>query len=706
VLSNSQDLQLEIEGMHCASCAKRVEDSLSAHDGVEKVSVNFALGKAYLHIDTNLVTVSDLENTVKQAGYTIKASADSQSQNGDENFQLILAIILTLPLTLPMLTMFSSKPFALHPYLQLILASLVQFYSGRLFYKRSYAAFKRRTADMDVLIAMGSSAAYFLSLWILLFDLDLPLYFESSAMIISLVLFGRSLEAKARGKASSAIRKLFALKPKTARVFKDGTYTEIDINLIRPGDRFQVRAGEAIPVDGEVLDGESAINESLLTGEAIPVRKKKESPIFSGTVNGTGLLTAEAKQVGEKTVLAAIIRLVEKAQGSKAPIQRLADEVAARFVPAVLLIAFLTAGFWWWNGDNLSALINAVSVLVIACPCALGLATPTAIMVSSGIGASIGIFFREAAAIERLRSLTHLVFDKTGTLTEGKPRVTKIESKEESCLSLMASLEQYSQHPLADAILAHAKDKLTPLFEAENVQVVEGRGITGFIQGQEYFLGSEAWLKEKGLAVPEKQIQESGSQSHLFTAEKFIGTVTIQDRIRPEAKELVDELKARGLSLHMLTGDRAAAAKEVASVLGIEKVHSELLPGQKVDAIKALQKKGAFVGMLGDGINDAPSLASADLGIAIGAGSDIAAEASDLTLMTSDLRGVSKAIKLSSLTYRTIQENLFFAFGYNTLAIPFAAMGFLNPMIAAAAMALSSLSVVTNALRLRSRFKS
>jgi P-type Cu+ transporter len=598
----------------------------------------------------------------------------------------------------------------LPPWVQLALATPVQFWIGWRFYAGAWHALRGGGANMDVLIALGTTMAYVYSAAVVVLRLPLHLYFEASTAIITLILMGKILEMRARSRASAAIEELIKLQPKTAHVVRGGAAVDVAVSNMQVGDVFVVRPGESVPVDGTVMEGESTVNESMLTGESLPVAKASGARIFAATLNDRGLLKARATGVGADTALAAIVRLVEEAQGSKAPIQRLADRISGIFVPVVIAVALLTfAASWWLAGDATMALVRAVAVLVIACPCALGLATPTAIMVASGAGARAGVLIRNAPALEHAGRITTLVVDKTGTVTTGKPGVTDIvpleRHDEADVLSLAASLESGSEHPLARAILEHATAKAIAIHSVSAFEAVAGKGVVGNVDSRKAAIGTPRFMAELGIAVDEARLaplQAQGKTVVLVARERqMIGLIAIADTLRPTSRTAVTALRSMGIEVIMLTGDNAATAAAIARDVGLEHYEAESLPDAKAERVAALKRHGRVVGMVGDGINDAPALAAADVSFAIGAGSDVAIKAADITLMRNDLVSVVDAIRLSRMTLRKIRQNLFFAFFYNVLGIPLAAAGMLNPVIAGAAMALSSVSVVTNSLLLK-----
>lgn len=714
----SPHVDLALTGMTCAACAARIEKVLNRLPGVT-ASVNFASETARVDYPAAGVTPDALIKAVEKAGYGAQvktaASRDNEKRLHDAAYQaefrrFVIAALLTLPFMAQMVAMLLGRHDWLPLWLQCALATPVQFWAGWRFYQGAWHALRGGTANMDVLVALGTSMAYGYSLAVWLLPLPLHVYFEASAMVITLVLLGKVLEMRARAKASSAIEELLRLQPKTATVERNGERVEIPVADMRLQDVFIVRPGDSVPVDGAVLDGESSVDESLLTGESLPVAKRAGARVYAGAINQQGVLRCTATGVGEQTALASIVRLVEEAQGSKAPIQRLADQISGVFVPVVMTLALATFLFWWLIGGNFSAgLINAVAVLVIACPCALGLATPAAIMVGSGMGARAGILMRDAQALETAGKLTTLVLDKTGTLTEGKPVVTDVVmlpgASESQLLAVAAALEQGSRHPLAQAVAAYAHEHGVAAQRVESFQSLSGKGVYGLIDGAPAMLGSPALALEHGLALPEAKItalQQAG-KTVVFVAHRHLalGLIAIADRLRPTTPAAIRALQQLNITPLMLTGDNALTAAAIAREAGIAQWEADQLPEKKLNKIKYLQSTLKITGMAGDGVNDAPALAAADVSFAIGTGADVAVQAAGITLMRNDLMGVVDAIRLSRATLAKIRQNLFFAFFYNALGIPLAATGLLNPMIAGAAMALSSVSVVSNALLLK-----
>ena len=717
-------VDLGLTGMTCAACAARIEKTLNRLPGVS-ANVNFATETASVGFDPAQASPEQLLAAVTRAGYgaTVRADPEEDRKRDDARKagelraltrEFAIAAVLTAPLLLQMIPMMLSGAHDWLPrWWQLALATPVQLWIGRRFYAGAWNALRGGGANMDVLVVLGTTMAYAWSVAVTALGLhDQHVYFDAAAAVITLVLLGKLLEARAKAGTSAAMRGLLKLAPRTAHVVRDGAAVELPVAEIVVGDRFLVRAGESVPVDGVVRDGTSSVDESMLTGESLPVAKHEGDVVYAGTVNQDGLLTCEAAKVGSDTLLAGIVRLVAEAQGSKAPIQRLADRVSGIFVPVVVAIAAVTfAVTWWLAGDAAHALVNAVAVLVIACPCALGLATPTAIMVGTGRGAQSGILIRNAAALEHAGRLQTLVVDKTGTLTEGSPEVTDVVAfggaSRADVLRAAASLEQGSTHPLALAILAAAKrEGVAPLPIAGFVST-PGRGVEARIgsDGEATTLGALAFVAQRGFEPPTTDIltleKQGKSIVGIVREGRALGIVALADAVRPTSAEAVRRLASIGVDVVMLTGDNSEAAHAVATAVGIAHYESGVLPAGKSDAVRELAASGRVTGMVGDGVNDAPALAAADVSFAIGAGSDIAVEAADVTLIRNDLNAVVDAILLSRATLAKIRQNLFFAFAYNVLGIPLAAMGLLNPVIAGAAMALSSVSVVTNALLLR-----
>jgi len=722
----AQVAEFQVYGMTCVACATRIEKSLNKLEGVE-AAVNFASETARVRYVPGLATPEMLMGAIRKAGYDaserVEASAEEEKARRTDAYRAELRLFwisaaLSLPLLLQMFSMFGQSHAELLPrWLQFALATPVQFWIGRRFYVGGYKALRGGGANMDVLVALGTSTAYGLSAVVTLFGLQHQhVYFEASAVIITLVLMGKLLEARAKLGTSAAIEALIRLQPKTARVERDGVLVEVAVGSMQKGDIFVVRSGESIPVDGLVASGESGVDESMLTGESLPVGKRAGDKVYAGTLNQQGLLRCQAEGVGAATMLAGIIRLVREAQGTKAPIQRLADQVAGVFVPVVVAISAATFALWWGIGGELApALVNAVAVLVIACPCALGLATPTAIMVGTGRGAQVGVLVKNAVALEQAEKIRALIVDKTGTLTEGKPVVTDVVVaagfSEQDLIAAAASLESGSAHPLAHAVLEYARQQGIAPAPMRDFNSVTGKGVQAMLDvpalggEQTLLLGAPAFLSESGLSVDAAAIRPLVEQGKTVVAVggagRVLGYLAIADKLRESSKEAVGKLRGMDIAVVMLTGDNAETAKAIAEAAGVANYKAQVLPGDKAAAVAEFKSAGQVVGMVGDGVNDAPALAAADVSFAIGAGSDVAIEAADIALMRNDLLSVVDAISLSRATLKKIRQNLFFAFIYNVLGIPLAAAGMLNPVIAGAAMALSSVSVVSNSLLLR-----
>ncbi|MGH7233772.1 MAG: heavy metal translocating P-type ATPase [Nitrospiraceae bacterium] len=732
-------LTIPIEGMSCASCVAKIEQGLQAMPGVAGASVNLATEKATVSYQPRATNPDAILHTIRSLGYTPMAEAaitqaghiPAQSHTRTLVRDFLVAAILTVPVMVLGMGEHLGLPISRSTsyWLQLLLATPVQLWAGWRFYKGAFAVARHGSTDMNTLIAVGTSAAYFYSLavtmapqWFTAVGGTPAVYFDTSAAIITLILFGRVLEARARGRASDAIRKLAGLQPKEARVIRSGREMDISIADVVVGDLVVVRPGEKVPVDGIVRHGASAVDESMVTGESVPVEKKPGDQVIGATLNRTGSVRVEATKVGRDSALARIMKIVEEAQAAKPPLAKLADRVASYFVPAVIAIAALTFILWFWLGPAPAlthALINFVAVLIIACPCALGLATPTSIMVGIGKGAEHGVLIRHGIALERAHALTTVVLDKTGTVTRGRLSVRSIITlasgwSPERVSAIAAAAERGSEHPVGAAIVTHAQEQGLTLDDATDFLAVPGHGVRATVEGLAVSLGNLRLMETDGVlvesaaeAAAEKLSGEGLTPMYVAVREhgdrptRLVGIVAVADTVKEHSREAIAALHRLGLEVMMLTGDNPRTAKAIADEAGIDRVLADVLPEQKAREITRLQEQGKVVAMVGDGINDAPALAQADIGIAIGTGTDVAMEAADVTLMSGDLRGVVTAIALSRATTRNIKQNLFAAFIYNILLIPAAAIGFLNPIWAAAAMALSSVSVVGNALRLR-----
>ncbi|MGK2899561.1 MAG: heavy metal translocating P-type ATPase [Burkholderiaceae bacterium] len=719
VVTNEVDLQ--VEGMTCASCVSRVEKALLKVPGVTSASVNLATEKATVHA-LSTVPLSALRAAVEKAGYVAREIEDEKPVAANalpDWWPVAISTVLTLPLFAPMLLQLFGVNWMLDGWLQLALATPVQFWLGARFYRAGWKAVRAKAGNMDLLVALGTSAAYGLSVYLLLKHADhaMPhLYFEASAAVITLVLLGKWLEKRAKRQTAAAIRALNALRPTTALLRRDGVDVEVPVDQVSVCDLVVVRPGDRVAVDGEVVEGRSHIDESLITGESLPIAKQVGDKVTGGSINAEGALTVRTLAIGAETTLARIIRMVESAQAAKAPIQRVVDRVSAVFVPVVLGIALLTfLGWLGWNGDWEQAIINAVAVLVIACPCALGLATPTAIMAGTGIAARHGILIKDAEALEVAHSVTVVAFDKTGTLTEGKPALVAVEPApgmaRADVLRLAAALQRTSSHPLAIAVLDKVHAERLPMPEAYDTKALPGRGVQGVVDGQTLVLGSTRLLNELGvdgghlLADAQRLERQGKTISWLVRTDEgdpqLLGLLAFGDTIKTSAHRAVERLHELGIRTVMLTGDNHGAAQAVAKELGIDEVRAEVLPGDKAAVVQELRAAGEVVAFVGDGLNDGPALAAASCGFAMAGGADVATETAGITLMRGDVRLVADSLDISRRTYAKIKQNLWWAFGYNVLGIPLAALGMLNPVIAGAAMAFSSVSVVSNALLLR-----
>ncbi len=713
----TETVKLDIQGMSCEACSARIEKMLNRLP-IEEAVVNSISNSGTVRFKNGIVTEEEIVNQIEKAGYSGKVIRDEDNViNRDEEElkglkrDLIISIIFTIPLFSAMFFHMAGIHTPLsNGWVQLLLAIPVQFYIGRRFYKGAFNSIRGGGANMDVLIVMGTSAAFFFSLYHTIIGSP-DLYYESSAVIITLILLGKFFEKRAKTRTTDAINKLMELQAKTAVVERDGEKLEIPVEEVVIGDIIDVKPGEKIPVDGNILSGNTNIDESMITGESIPVEKVPGDSVIGGTINKNGFIKFEASKVGKDTMLSQIVKLVEEAQGHKAPVQRLADKISGVFVPSVIIIALVTFVLTWIFKKSMdAAVMHAVAVLVIACPCSLGLATPTAIMVGTGRGASLGILIKSGEYLERACNIDACVFDKTGTLTKGEPLVQSVNNysnmTEEDFLKVFSSLESASEHPLGEAVVKYAKEKGISGLEVEEFNSLTGMGVEGKIKDIKYYIGSKKLMEEKKVSFDSKVIeafQEKGETPlMLFDQEKLLGIISVADEIKESSKTAIEKLHKMGIEIYMITGDSLKTAKAIGSELAIEKVFAEVLPEDKSDKIKEIKGQDKVVAMVGDGINDAPALAEADIGFAIGTGTDVAIEASDITIINGDINSVAKAIELSKRTMRTIKQNLFWAFFYNVIGIPIAALGFLNPMIAGAAMAFSSVSVVTNSLRLKS----
>ncbi len=735
---------LPVEGMTCASCVARIEKKLIKVDGIQNATANLASENVNIIFDRTKVDLNKIAKVIEDTGYklilpeqskesTVEFEEEIQSDTHQQKYyiklksEFIFSAILTIPIILiSMLSMtqwfHSTIPISIEAIdkILFLLTTLVMFVSGKRFFIISYKLIKHFNVDMNTLVAVGTGTAYMYSTIAVLFpellsiqNIHEHIYFDTSATIITLILFGRLLEARAKSRTSSAIKNLIGLQPKTARVKRNAKIKDIPIKEVQIGDTIIVRPGEKIPVDGVIINGSTLIDESMVTGESIPVEKNVNDKVIGGTINKNGSIEFKATAIGKNTIVSQIIKLVEQAQASKAPIQSLVDKVASVFVPTVIGIALVTFFVWYFIGgiSFTNAMINFIAVLIIACPCALGLATPTAIMVGGGVGASNGILIKNAESLEKAHKINTIVFDKTGTITTGKPTITDIitfnDYDEKNILQIAASIELKSEHPLGRAIVDYANEKGIPFLDVENFQSITGKGITASVNGVNIAIGSNSFIEDyfgelNGYNEIINQLTESAKTTILITINnKLCAIIGIADTIKSGVKESIQKLKELNIDIYLLTGDNKKTAEAIAREAGIENVIAEVYPDKKSEVIKELQSKGKIVAMVGDGINDAPALAQADVGIAIGTGTDIAIEASDITLVKGDISKVYTAILISKKTISTIKQNLFWAFIYNTIGIPIAALGLLNPIFAAAAMAFSSVSVVLNSLRLR-----
>ncbi|QSO52840.1 copper-translocating P-type ATPase [Alicyclobacillus curvatus] len=713
-----REVDLNITGMTCAACSARIEKVVNRLDAVKEASVNLASEKAHIVYFPGVLQEHDLIKAVEKAGYgatlaSETAAADEKKRKEQAYRRDVMkfwgSVILTLPLVIQMFVMLFGGSAFMPNWVSFILATPVQFYVGWRFYKGAYHSLRGGAANMDVLVALGTSVAYLYSA--ILTVLGRPdVYFDSSATVVTLIFMGKLLESSAKAKSSSAIESLAKLGAKVAHVIRDGEEVDLPVEDLKVGDVVRVRPGEKIPSDGKVLEGSSSVDESFLTGESMPVAKAPGDPVVGASVNQAGVLTMEIGKVGADTALAQVIRLVDQAQGSKAPVQRLADKISGIFVPIVLVVALVTLLLWGFIVGWTAGLIAAVAVLVIACPCSLGLATPTAIMVGTGLGAESGILIKGGEHLEKAHKVTTLVLDKTGTVTVGKPSVTDVWTtalaSEAELMAFAAALEAQSEHPLGAAVIAHAKEQGMAIPQAKDVQAIPGKGIIGVVDGETIRIGNRRWLSETGISeFPDEVLAEyetAGKTAVLVASDKgLLGIIAMADTIKSDAITTVRELSDMGIEVWMITGDNERTASAVAAQVGIKNVIAGVMPQDKASKVQELKKAGQVVAMVGDGINDAPALAAADIGIAMGTGADVALDAADIALMHGSMHGVVEAIRLSKATMKKIRQNLFWAFFYNVLGIPLAALGILSPIIAGAAMALSSVSVVSNSLLLR-----
>lgn len=720
-----EKIELDISGMTCAACSARIEKGLNKMPGVFLANVNLAMEKAVIEFNADEVDTEDFLKKVSDLGYKADVHGSKMVDNEEgrtneltkKKRKVIISSILSFPLLVSMLSHFGlesiTPEIVMNPWLQAFLASIVQFYIGYQFYHGAYSALKNGSANMDVLVALGTSAAYFYSVYNVLVGHHHNLYFETSAILITLVLLGKYLEALAKGRTSSAIKKLVNLQAKDALVERDGIVQSVPIGDVIVGDIIIVKPGEKIPVDGEIIEGYSTVDESMITGESIPVDKKLGDQIIGATINKHGSFKYRATKIGKDTVLSQIIKAVEDANSTKAPIQRIADVISGYFVPVVVALSVLTfLGYYFIfaQGDFERSLINAIAVLVIACPCALGLATPTSIMVGTGKAAEYGILFKGGEHLENAHKINAIVLDKTGTITKGEPELTEYSSlvlTDEEFLQVVASIEDKSEHPIGKAIVKGTKEKGIELLSIEDFEIIPGMGLKASISGKLIFVGNRKFIKKQNIEfasyeIDIERLEKEGKTVVLVSTEgQFLGFVAVADTVKEDSKEAIKRLKEMGINVIMITGDNNHTAEYIAKKVGVDHVIAEVMPEDKANEVKKLQDEGSFVGMVGDGINDAPALATANVGFAIGTGTDIAIEAADVTLLGGSLKGVVDAIYISKRTMRNIKQNLFSSLFYNSIGIPVAMAGLLAPWVAGAAMSLSSISVVLNSLRLK-----
>lgn len=726
-------VEFDITGMTCAACANKIEKRLNKLNGVDKAAVNFALETVLVDYNPEQVSIPEMKEAINKLGYTLEQKIENAGEKVDhrqieiekQQGKFIFSLILSFPLLWAMVSHFEFTKFIwlpdmfMNPWVQFALATPVQFVVGKQFYVGAYKALRNKSANMDVLVALGTSAAYFYSLYLSIRSIGsgthmVELYYETSSILITLIILGKLFEAKAKGRSSEAIKKLMGLQAKNATVFRDGQEMMIPIEEVILGDIVYVKPGEKVPVDGEIVEGQSALDESMLTGESIPIDKTIGDTVIGSTINKNGFLKIKATKVGKDTTLAQIIKVVEEAQGSKAPIQRLADVISGIFVPIVVGIAIITFLIWYFfvsPGEFAEALEKFIAVLVIACPCALGLATPTSIMAGSGRAAEFGILFKGGEHLETTHRIDTIILDKTGTVTNGKPSLTDVilaeGVDEKEFLKLVGTAEKNSEHPLAEAIVEGIKEKGIELEGSETFEAIPGFGIQSTVKGKQLYIGTRRLMAKQNINVQDElakmeNLEKQGKTAMLVAIDgRFAGIVAVADTIKETSKEAISRLYGMGLEVVMITGDNTQTAQAIADLVGIKKVIAEVLPEGKAEEVEKFQKSGKKVAMVGDGINDAPALATADIGMAIGTGTDVAMEAADITLIRGDLTSIADAIFMSKKTITNIKQNLFWALAYNCIGIPIAAIGFLAPWLAGAAMAFSSVSVVLNALRLQ-----
>ncbi|MCK1982033.1 MULTISPECIES: heavy metal translocating P-type ATPase [Bacillaceae] len=729
----SEKAEFDISGMTCAACANKIEKRLNKLNGVQNATVNFALESALVEYNPDEVSVADMKEAIKKLGYRLEQKQEVEGEKVDhrqkeiekQKGKFIFSAILSIPLLWAMVSHFEFTSFIwlpemfMNPWVQLALATPVQFLVGGQFYVGAFKALRNKSANMDVLVALGTSAAYFYSVYLSILSIGsdahmVELYFETSAVLITLIILGKLFEAKAKGRSSEAIKKLMGLQAKTATVLRDGQEMNLPIEEVIAGDIIYVKPGEKVPVDGEIFEGRSALDESMITGESIPVDKTAGDLVIGSTINKNGFLKVKATKVGKDTALAQIIKVVEEAQGSKAPIQRLADVISGIFVPIVVGIAIITFLVWYFAvspGEFAVALEKLIAVLVIACPCALGLATPTSIMAGSGRAAEYGILFKGGEHLETTHRVNTVILDKTGTVTNGKPTLTDVivsnGFEEKEFLKLVGAAERNSEHPLAEAIVEGIKEKGIELGSSEHFEAIPGFGIESTVESKSLLIGTRRLMEKnnidiRGILPKMENLEKQGKTAMLVAIDnQFAGVIAVADTIKETSQKAIARLKEMGLEVVMITGDNKQTAQAIANEVGIDHVIAEVLPEGKAEEVKNLQKAGKIVAMVGDGINDAPALATADIGMAIGTGTDVAMEAADITLIRGDLNSIADAIFMSKMTIRNIKQNLFWAFAYNAIGVPIAALGFLAPWLAGVAMAFSSVSVVLNALRLQ-----